>query len=145
MDLKTQLTIKEKLFNDLGFYVENIIDNDGDLNIKLWASTFEILENYPSIKAIEDSIATDSGFVKVVKEVNPSAKVTSSTSDDLIKYMQVFIKKERRERLNNLELQKEIKARSLAELLSNTNKKGYPKKLVEVDLDDLKTKDKFED
>ena len=59
--------------------------------------------------------------------------------------MQVFIKKERRERLNNLELQKEIKARSLAELLSNTNKKGYPKKLVEVDLDDLKTKDKFED
>lgn len=145
LDLKTQLSVKEKLFNDLAYYVENIIDNEGDLNIELWASTFEVLENYQSIKAIEDSIATNSGFVKVVKEVNPSAKVTSSTSEDLIKYMQVVIKKERHKRLNNLELQKEIKARSLEELLFNTKKKGYPKNLVEVDLKDLKTEDKFKD
>lgn len=122
INFKTQAKVQEEVLNDFLYYVENLIDNEGILNIEVWASTFEIVENYQSIKAIEDSIATNSGFVEAVKEINPNAKVTSSTSEDLIKYMQVYMKQEQQKRANNPEYRKEIKKNSLFRILNENNK-----------------------
>ena len=122
IDLKIQAEVYKKVFDKFIYYVENIVDEEGDLNIEVWASTFEIIENYQSIKAIEDSIATNSGFITAVKEINPNANVTSSTSEDLIKYMQVYIKQEKQKRVNNPEYRREIKKNSLFRILGANNK-----------------------
>ena len=121
IDLKTQAEVHEKVLGDFVYYVHNLIDDKGVLNLEVWASTFEVIENYQSIKKIEDSIATDSGFVEAVKEINPNANITSSTSEDLIKYMQVYIKQEYDKRANNPEYRKEIKKHSLYKLLIKNN------------------------
>lgn len=122
IDLKIQAEVYKKVFDRFIYYVENIVDEEGDLNVEVWASTFEIIENYQSIKAIEDSIATNSGFITAVKEINPNANVTSSTSEDLIKYMQVYIKQEKQKRVNNPEYRREIKKNSLFRILGANNK-----------------------
>lgn len=122
IDFKTQATVQEEVLNNFLYYVENIVDENEVLNVEIWASTFEIIENYESIKVIEDSIATNSGFITAVKEINPNANVTSSTSEDLIKYMQVYIKHETQKRANNPEYRKEIKKNSLFRILNENNK-----------------------
>lgn len=122
INVKTQAKVPEEVLNNFVYYVENIVDNEGILNIELWVSTFEVIENYSSIKTMEDSIATNSGFVEAVKEINPNAKVTSSTSEDLIKYMQVCIRQEKQKRDNNPEYRKEIMKNSLLRILNKNNK-----------------------
>ena len=114
---------EEDIFSDLKYYLENLIDNEGNLNIKTWSSVYQLIEPYSSVKTIEDSIATNTGIVKEALEFNPNAEITSSTSEDLINYMSVVFKKSRNHRKNNLKLQEEIKANSFLEWFYNPEEK----------------------
>lgn len=114
---------EEDIFSDLKYYLNNLIDNEGNLNFKTWASVFNIIEAYSSVKSVEDSIATNTGIVKELKELNPAANVTSSTSEDLLNYMAAKFKKARNERKHNLKLQEEIKTKSFLEWLYNPEEK----------------------
>jgi len=100
---------EEDIFKDLKYYLENLIDNEGNLNFKTWTSVFNIVEPYTSVKSVEDSIATNTGLVKEALELNPTANITSSTSEDLINFLSVRFRKARTERKHNLKLQEEIK------------------------------------
>lgn len=125
---------EEDLFSDLRYYVDNIIDNEGNLNNKTWTSTFEVIESFESFKEIKDSLATGKGVIEDVKNFNPNAKVTSSTSPDLINYLDKGFKTTRAERLNNLELQEEIKNKNLLEWFFNPEKKVIDySKFIEVE------------
>lgn len=137
INLEKQAEVYETIFNDFSNYVENIVNEEGDFNFEVWTSTFEILEDYTSIKTIEDSIATNSGFIEEVKKLNPNAKITSSTSKDLIKYMEVIFKKERSSRLNNKELQQEIKARSIYNLIPEEDIEKFKEANPDVSLENL--------
>ena len=114
---------EEDIFSDIKYYLNNLIDNEGNLNFKTWSSVFNIIEAYSSVKSIEDSIATNTGIFKEVTELNPSAKITSSTSEDLVNYLSVIFKKARNERKKNLKLQEEIKQKCFLEWLYNPEEK----------------------
>lgn len=114
---------EEDIFSDLKYYLENLIDNEGNLNIKTVVSVYNIIEHYPSVKTVEDGIATNTGIVKEALELNPNAKITSSTSEDLINYMSVQFKKSRNKRKKNLKLQEEIKTKNILEWLYNPENK----------------------
>ena len=114
---------EEDIFSDLKYYLENLIDNEGNLNFKTWTSVFNIVEPYTSVKSVEDSIATNTGLVKEALELNPTANITSSTSEDLINFLSVRFRKARTERKHNLKLQEEIKTKSFLEWLYNPEEK----------------------
>ena len=114
---------EEDIFSDLKYYLENLIDNEGNLNFKTWASVYQIIEPYTSVKSVEDSIATNTGLVKEALELNPTANITSSTSEDLINFLSVKFRKARTERKHNLKLQQEIKEKSFLEWLYNPEEK----------------------
>jgi len=114
---------EEDIFKDLKYYLENLIDNEGNLNFKTWTSVFNIVEPYTSVKSVEDSIATNTGLVKEALELNPTANITSSTSEDLINFLSVRFRKARTERKHNLKLQEEIKTKSFLEWLYNPEEK----------------------
>ena len=114
---------EEDIFSDLKYYLNNLIDNEGNLNFKTWSTVFNIIESYSSVKSVEDSIATNTGIVKEAIELNPNAKITSSTSEDLINYLSVAFKRSRNERKKNLKLQEEIKTKNFLEWLYNPEEK----------------------
>ena len=114
---------EEDIFSDLKYYLENLIDNEGNLNFKTWASVYQIIEPYTSVKSVEDSIATNTGLVKEALELNPTANITSSTSEDLINFLSVRFRKARTERKHNLKLQEEIKTKCFLEWLYNPEEK----------------------
>lgn len=126
-DLDTYINFKEMaeedIFSDLKYYINNLIDNEGNLNFKTWASVYHIIEPYSSVKSVEDRIATNTGLVKEALELNPTANITSSTSEDLINYASVAFKKSRNERRKNLKLQEEIKTKCFLEWLYNPEEK----------------------
>lgn len=114
---------EEDIFSDLKNYLENLIDNEGNLNFKTWASVYHIIEPYSSVKSVEDSIATNTGLVKEALKYNPNAEITSSTSEDLLNYLSVAFKKSRNERKKNLKLQQEIKENCFLEWFYNPEEK----------------------
>ena len=120
---KIEEMAEEDIFSDLKYYLENLIDNEGNLNFKTWASVYQIIEPYTSVKSVEDSIATNTGLVKEALELNPTANITSSTSEDLINFLSVKFRKARTERKHNLKLQQEIKEKSFLEWLYNPDEK----------------------
>ena len=141
IDFKTQGTVKEAIFEDLGYYIENIVDNKGNLNVEVWASTFEILEHYKEMKSIEDGIANNSGVVKWVKEAFPNVEISSSTSKDLIKCLNSIFRDVRSNKLKNIKIHEMIKNKSSCRLIYS--KKNNPEDLTEANLKESNQENKL--